>query len=123
MRDEIRRVPAAELDEASDEGWERSVDDQDLRGVSAYRITLGEPVYWSVGVAVAEFLREDPLESELRQQMAAALGAVPGVDFVAEEDRELWYVTGDPSGESLIRAAAQVVDHLADRARAYLDGL
>jgi hypothetical protein len=57
--------------------------------------------------------REDPLESELRQQMATALGAVPSVDVVAEEDRELWYVTGAPSGEALIRAAAQVVDHLA----------
>ena len=124
VSDEIRRIPAAELDGAtSDEGWERSVDDPDLRGVSAYRITLGEQAYWSVGVAVAEFLREDPLESEFRQQMAAALGAVPGVDVVAEEDRELWYVTGAPSGEALIRAAARVVDYLADRARAYLDGL
>jgi hypothetical protein len=124
VSDEIRRVPSAELDgAASDEGWERSVTDPDLRGVSAYRITLDEQAYWSVGVAVAEFLREDPLESELRQQMAAALGAVPGVDVVAEEDRELWYVTGAPSGEALIRAAAQVVDHQADRAHAHLDGL
>ena len=131
VSDEIRRVPSTELDEACDvgwersvnESWERSVDDRDLRGVSAVRITLGEQPYWSVVVAVAEFLREDPLESELRQQMAAALRAVPGVDVVAEEDRELWYVSGAPSGEALIRAAAQVVDHLADRARAYLDGL
>ena len=68
-------------------------------------------------ISLADFTaglqREDPLESELRQQMATALRAVPGVDVVAEEDRELWYVTGAPSGEALIRAAAQVVDHLA----------
>lgn len=61
------------------------------------------------------------LERELRQQVAAALETVPGAGAVAEEDRESWYVTGTPSGEALIRAAARVVDRLADRARAYID--
>jgi hypothetical protein len=122
VSDEIRRLSSAELDEDADEGWERSVEDPDLRGVEAYRNTLAEQPYWSVGVAVAEFLREEPLESELRQQMVAALRAVPGVDVVAEEDRELWCVTGTPSGEALVRAAARVVDHLAPRARVYVDG-
>jgi hypothetical protein len=41
--------------------------------------------------------------------------------MVWEDDREVWGVTGTVSGEALIRAAASVVDHLADRARAYLD--
>ena len=72
-------------------------------------------------VAVAEFLREDPLEGELRERMAAALVGVAGAGEVAEDDREVWLVTGSPSGEALIRAAAGVVDGLAHRARAYLD--
>jgi hypothetical protein len=32
---------------------------------------------------------------------ASALGAVDGVADVAEEDREVWYVTGASSGEAL----------------------
>lgn len=51
----------------------------------------------------------------------AALRAVVGAEMVWEDDREVWGVTGTVSGEALIRAAASVVDHLADRARAYLD--
>ena len=43
--------------------------------------------YWNVVIWVAEFLREDPLETELRGRIASALGAVDGV---AEEDREVW---------------------------------
>jgi hypothetical protein len=123
VTDEIRRIPSAELDEGAEESWERSVDDPDIRGVDAARIVLGELPYWQVGVAVAEFLRADPLDSELRQRMAAALRAVGGVEAVEEEDREVWLVTGTPSGEALVRAAAQVVDQLAARVRAYVDSL
>lgn len=123
MTDEIRQVPAPDLDEHCAESWGRSTDDPDIYGVEASLITLGEQPYWSVGVAVAEFLRDDPLETELRQQMAAALGSVDGVGSVWEEDREVWGVTGTPSGEALVRAASGVVDHLAPRARAYIDNL
>jgi hypothetical protein len=123
MTEEIRRIPSAELEEDCAESWERLTDDPDIRGVGASMITLGEQPYWSVGVAVAEFLREDPLEAELRQQMAAALQAVDGVDSVWEEDREVWGVTGSASGEALVRAAAGVVDHLAASARAYVGNL
>jgi hypothetical protein len=121
VSDEIRRLLAGELGEGCGEGWERVTDDPDIRCVDAQKITLGEFPYWSVGVAVAEFLRTDPLESELRQQMAAALRAVDGAEMVWQDDREVWGVTGAVSGEALVRAAAGVVDHLADRARGYLD--
>jgi hypothetical protein len=111
VTDGIRRLPADELDESCmEESWERATDDPDIP-------------YWSVGVAVAEFLRTDPLEFELRQQMAAALRAMDGAEMVWEDDREVWGVTGIVSGKALVRAAAGVVDHLADRARAYLDSL
>jgi|SRR5580704_12747739 hypothetical protein len=120
MADEIRRLLADELGEGCEESWERVTDDPDIRCVTVGKITLGEFPYWSVGVAVAEFLRADPLESELRQQMAAALRAVDGAERVWEDDREIWGVTGAVSGGALVRAAAGVVDRLADRARSYL---
>lgn len=123
MTIEIQPVPPGELDEDCAEAWERLTDDEDFLGVSATLITLDEPPYWSVGVAVAEFLREDPLETELRQQVASALRAVPGVEHVWEEDREVWGVTGTPSGAALVQAAAGVVDGLADQARAHVDSL
>jgi hypothetical protein len=123
VRDDIRRVPASELDEDSGESWERVTDDPDICGVDASMITVDEQPYWSVGVAVAEFLRDGPLETELWEQMTAALEAVDGVASVWEEDREVWGVTGAPSGEALVGAAAGVVDHLAARARAFIEHL
>jgi hypothetical protein len=119
VADEIRQIPTAELDGEADEAWERLTDDSDFLGVEATKLA-GMP-RWHVFVAVAEFLGEDPLESELRRRMAAALGGVAGAGHVAEEDREVWIVTGSPSGEDLIRAAAEVVDDLAARARALVD--
>jgi hypothetical protein len=103
------------------ESRERLTDDPDIRWAAVQRITLGEFSYWSVAVAVAEFLRTDPLESELRQQTAAALRGVDGVETVWEDDREVWGVTGAASGETLVRAAAGVVDHLATRHAPHTD--
>jgi len=119
VADDVRRVPDDEVD--GEEGWERLVDD-DVLGVEAIKVRDGEWP-WQVILAVAEFVRDDPLEIELRERMAAALRAVPGVTDVAEEDREVWIVNGRPSGEALVRAAARVVDELAPRLRDFMDGL
>ena len=78
---------------------------------------------WQVGVGMAEFIREEPLESEMRRGVEAALRSVPGVTEVAEEDREVWIVQGDADGRELVRAVARLVDSLTDRARAHLDDL
>ena len=123
MSNEIRQLPATDLGDGCEESWERPTDEPDIRWVGAHQITLGEQPYWDVVVAVAEFLREDPLEGELRQQMAAALRAVDGVERVWEDNREVWGVSGTPSGEALVRAAAHIVDHLAARAKAHIDSL
>lgn len=69
-----------------------------------------------------EFFRQDPLGVELRQRLASALQSVSGVTSVAEHDNESWFVTGSPSGEVLTRAAANVLDELADRLRAGMEG-
>ena len=71
---------------------------------------------WQLWVGVAEHLREEPLESEMRREIARALAAVPGVTDVTEGDREIWDVNGTPSPEALLEAAGAVVDALAPRA-------
>ena len=106
--------------DGTDEAWERVTGEPDVRGVEAGRIDFADG--WNVTVAVMEFVREDPLESELRRRIAAALRSVGGVETAGEMDREVWFVTGTPSGDALVRAAAEVVDDLAGQTRAYAGG-
>ena len=115
MTEPIRRVPEGELMDGL-EAWQRLTEEPDVRGVEAIRLDDAEWP-WIVSVWVMEFVREDPLESELRDAMLAALRRVEGAAAVAEEDREVWIVAGTPSGEALVRAAAEVVDAMADRTR------
>ena len=77
---------------------------------------------WQVTVAVMEFVREDPLESELRRRIAAALRSVDGVETVDEEDREVWFITGRAAGRALVQAAGEVVDDLAEQSRVFAAG-
>lgn len=113
---DVRQVLADDADEA----WERVTGEPDVRGVGAGRFDFAGG--WNVTVAVMEIVREDPLESELRRRIAAALLSVGGVETAGEMDREVWFVTGTPSGEALVRAAAEVVDDLAGQTRAYAGG-
>jgi hypothetical protein len=55
---EVRQVVADDADEA----WERVTGEPDVRGAGAARIDFAGS--WNVTVAVTEFAREDPLESE-----------------------------------------------------------
>ena len=112
----VRQIPV----DGTDEAWQRVTSDRDAYGVEAVRIdAIGG---WQVGVNVMEFVREDPLESELRRRIAGALESVEGVETAQEEDREVWFITGTPSGAALVRAAAEVVDDLADQTLAYARG-
>ena len=116
MSDQVQRIQPDDPEVA--EEWLRETDEPDLRAVGACKI--GHIGGWHVSVWVMEFIRSDPLESELRQHITNALLGVSGVTSAEEEDREVWFVTGTPSGESLVEAAAQVVNELADQARAYI---
>jgi hypothetical protein len=119
MSNDVEQIQPADP-EISEERLRRTAE-PDIRAVSAARIdTIGG---WHVNVWVMQLIRSDPLESELRQRMADALGAVSGVSGVEEQDRDLWFVTGIPSGKALVEAAAQVVDDLADLTRAYVRNL
>lgn len=105
--------------------WMRVFDDESeqmLRGVNATLVDdLDTPWPWQVGCSVAEFVREEPLEGELRRGIDQALRQVEGVTDVTEEDREVWVVAGSPKPEDLVRAAARVVDALEPRVAALLD--
>ena len=70
-----------------------------------------------------EFVKQDPLETEIRRRIGGALRAVEGVITADEQDREVWFVTGTPSGRELTEAAARVVDELANETRATINSL
>jgi hypothetical protein len=97
--------------------WRRVTDDPDVFGVSASPDDGNVADGWHVWVNAMEFVREEPLEGELRRRIAGALRSVAGVEMAEELDREVWVVTGARSGEALIRAVGAVVDDLADRIR------
>lgn len=111
-RDEICRVVPSR-DAKVEEEWLRETNDRDLRLVGAAK--LGGRDYWQVDVAAMEFVRSEPLESELRGRVQAALEVVPGVDSVVDEDREVWGITGHPDGYALVAAVAAVVDELYEQ--------
>ena len=101
-------------DDTISEEWVRLTGEPEIRGVGAH---YGDEGGWMVNVFAQEFYRQDPLGVELRQRIQHALLAVEGVTGVYEHDNETWDVTGTPSGEALTRAAASVVDEMADRLR------
>lgn len=74
----------------------------------------------SVFVNAAEFVREEPLESRLRAAVATGIQDVPGVEQVAEEDRETWAVIGSATGDAVIAAVAAVLERMADELTAHL---
>jgi hypothetical protein len=113
VNDDVRQIEPDD-DEIAEE-WLRETDEPEVRGVGAHYADDGGG--WIVDVWAQEFYRQDPLGVELRQRIQASLRAVDGVTDVYEHDNESWGVAGTPSGEALTRAAATVVDELADRMR------
>jgi hypothetical protein len=101
-------------DEEIEEEWVRAPMD-DVRGVVASKIRFQAAFPWQVTVRAMEFVFEEPLESEIRDAIVAALAAVPGADAAMEGDREVWVVGGTPHGRDLVRAVAAVVDAFADQ--------
>lgn len=117
--DRIVRVADDRVDGVAE--WVRETDDDDVRGVGALQREVDGRWNWQVEVWVAEYLREEPLEGEMRSAVDSAIRSVEGVLEVAEEDREVWIVSGDPSGEELVRAVGEAVDQIAPAVRSHLD--
>jgi hypothetical protein len=117
--DAVRHLPPDDVD--GEEDWERLTDEPDVRGVEATRGR--DPEWpWSVGVYAMESVRDELLEGDVRHAMIVELWSVPGVTGVLDQDREVWIVGGEPSGDDLLGAAAKVVDAFADRIRVYQAG-
>jgi hypothetical protein len=118
---DVRRVLYDDSGEdGADEAWERDieVDDGEVRYVQAAHIDFEDG--WHVTVPLMEFVREGPLEGELRRQITAALRTAEGVEAADEMDREVWFVTGTPSGVALVRAVGEVLDSLAQQSWAHI---
>jgi hypothetical protein len=113
----VQQIPSASGQDGVEEAWSRLTGEPEVRAVEAW---LDGSYGWVVTVWAQEFYRQDRLGDELRERVARALESVDGAASVAEHDNESWRVTGTPSGEVLTRAAANVVDDLADRLRAGL---
>ena len=109
-------------DDAILEEWSRVTDDEDVLGVGTHR-TADDEWYWIVFVNVAEFIRTEPLQSQLAIAITRALEKAPGVNKVVREDREVWLLEGDTSGEELIRACAKALAELEEKLRAAISDL
>ena len=91
---------------------------------TGYEEENGPHSRWTRGLYVnaMEFVRDDPLESELRRAIDAAARSVAGVEDVVEEDREIWLISGNPDGRQLFDAIGAVVDTFAPQIRKVVDG-
>jgi len=98
-------------------------DDNEITGVDALRLKGEKEWPWQVIIPVAEFIREEPLESELFNAITVTLNSVRGVREAAQEDREVWVVSGRVSGRALVAAVAPVLDRLEPRLRPFVDPL
>jgi hypothetical protein len=115
VTEEVRQVALPADDDSCDEAWERLTDEPAVRGVTSGR--WADDGTWEITIWAQEFFRGEPLGVELRERVVSALASVEGVTRVTEHNNESWDVYGTPSGEALTRAAANVVDELADHLR------
>jgi hypothetical protein len=114
------------LDHEIAEEWIRDVPTgalHDVHGVDAVRRTQPGGWTWTVCVSAMEFIREDPLESTLRHEIASALRGVGGVVQAEEEDREVWILRGEPTGRALVDAVGAVLDRHERAIREHYDAL
>lgn len=103
-------------DEDIVEAWSRRTDEPHILGVSAIRLSEDEWP-WQVAASIAEYIRDEPLQSQMRAAMLSALSRVSGVEDVEEDERGIWVLEGCVHGRDLVLAAVAVVDQLASEAR------
>ncbi len=101
----------------------RETSEPDVRGVGAHRLRDGGEWPWRVEVWAAEYVRDEPLETQLRSGVRAALASVAGVTAVEEEDREVWVVAGNPAGDVLVRSVAEFIDQIQREIREHIQHL
>jgi len=110
--DSIFRYPSSVMDPLDEEEWGRQTREAEIRGVSATKPVGGD---WRVAIWLLAGIREEPLRSEVCRQVERALQSVEGVTGVRPDSQGAWVVSGTPTGEGLMTAAAEVVDGLVER--------
>lgn len=110
------------MDEEILELWVHDTEEEEILGVEAQRLDNDEWP-WQVGIYVAEFIREEPLESRFRSAIMNALKQTPGVTDAVEEDREVWIVQGNVTGDALVRGCVVALNSLADDLRKAVEAL
>lgn len=115
---EVRKITPEDSEIA--EEWERVTNETDVLGVNAARLKGGK-WNWQIFINAAEFVRRDPLYSRLDTDITAALKKVKGVIAVAHDDREVWLVQAEASGEDLVRACSEALDKLAPDIRKQIE--
>ena len=115
---EVKRIEP--IDNSILEEWTRVTDNEDVLGVSASKSADGD---WQVFINVAEFIREEPLESKLYQRITESLTGIDGVVEVIHEDREVWLVRGDVTGEALVRSSSTALNELHEELATAVDSL
>lgn len=101
------------------ERWTRTSTDGDVSALGASVSSAPGNNVWLVFVNAAEFLRQEPLESEFRTAIVAALSAVRDVANVTEEDRETWLVYGG-SGRAILEGVSIAIDQMYPRVSAFM---
>ena len=85
MNEEVNQVPIHPGDSEVVESWLRETDEPGVRNVNAIRIESPDDITgWQVAVWTMEYVRSDPLETELRSRISDALRVVSGVTSAAE---------------------------------------
>ena len=110
-------------DEETSQVWTRGAEWDETTAVDALRLRGEKEWPWQVVIPVAEFIREQPLETELWEAVTSALRGVRGVREAAQEDREVWVVSGRARGRSLVAAVGNALDRLEPRLRQHVDSL
>ena len=98
--------------------YEAQTNDPEILGVSAQPAEAQKA--WYVIVTVAEFVRDEPLESKFRKLVDEALTDINGVTLVEETDREVWYVEGKVSGEVLVVNTVEALNSIYTELKEYV---
>ena len=116
-------VPSDDVEKVTESdgstSWGLFTEEEDVRSVwVSFRPDDGWP--WQIDIPVAEFVREEPLETTFRTRVQDAI-RVEGITEVAEEDREVWLARGQADGEAIARAVGDVLDAMAPELEAAME--
>lgn len=103
------KIEQVESEEDCLESWQRITSDgeEDIKGVLASK---EDEFSWRVTIYVAEFIRDESVQSSFFEGITEALSGLPNVEEAFQEDREIWLVEGSVSGKDLVQTCSQVIE-------------